>query len=120
MRKAGFEVMGDDACPICPVVLKDSQLGKVIEAELLRNGLYTILIYYPVIPLGEARMRMIVTLKHTEKMIDDAIAIFKKVAKENNFFERVDAQVKKQKKQFKSYYLKMWLKSWFVPLTDLE
>ncbi len=67
MRAQGFEIMGNDDCPICPVVLKDEQLGRQIEIEMMRRGIYVIVIGYPVSDVGTARMRMIITNGHTNK-----------------------------------------------------
>ena len=49
---------------------------------LLDEGLYAIGFFYPVVPKGEARIRLQITSEHTKKQLDEAIRIFDKVGKE--------------------------------------
>lgn len=89
MRKNGFYVFGSDDCPICPVLIKDTILGYVIETTLLKRGYYTIGLIYPIVPKGTGRFRIIVTAKHTNEQIDGLIQEFKNLADELDLFEKI-------------------------------
>ena len=67
MRKNGFTIMGNDDCPICPVLIKDELWCRKIELELLQRGVYVIAVGYPVTALGTARMRIIIQSGHTNE-----------------------------------------------------
>ena len=99
MRGYGFEILGNDDCPICPVFLKDEIIARKIELELLGKGVYTILVAYPVIQRAKARMRCIITMGHTDEMIEKAAKAFKEVADENNYWEYIKVWEAKQKQK---------------------
>jgi glycine C-acetyltransferase len=88
-EKAGFVVMGNRDCAICPVVIRDELMCRAIELELLQRGIYVIAVGYPVTDLGTARMRCIITVGHTNEMIDKAVRLIKEVATEKGFFEMI-------------------------------
>lgn len=90
MRKNGFFIYGSDDCPICPVLVKTAAFSRHFETELMKKGYYTIALAYPVIPVGTARLRIIVTLNHTHEQIDGLVQAFKEVAEECDFFEKVN------------------------------
>jgi len=50
MKGYGFNILGNDDCPICPVYLRDEFISRKIELDLLHRGVYTINVTYPVIP----------------------------------------------------------------------
>ena len=89
MRKNGFYVFGSDDWPICPVLIKDTVLGYIIETTLLKRGYYTIGLIYPIVPKGTGRFRIIVTAKHTHEQIDGLVQEFKNLADELNLFEKI-------------------------------
>lgn len=89
MRKNGFYVFGSDDCPICPVLIKDTVLGYIIETTLLKRGYYTIGLIYPIVPKGTGRFRIIVTVKHTFEQIDGLVSEFKSLADELDLFEKI-------------------------------
>ncbi len=80
MQKAGFTIK-DGIHPIVPVMLGDAKLSQEMSAKLLLEGIYVIGFYYPVVPKGEARIRVQLSADHTEAQVDRAIAAFTKVGK---------------------------------------
>jgi len=84
MKKAGFKVMGNDAHPICPVMLGDARLASQMADEMLSHNIYVIGFSYPVVPKGEARIRVQLSAVHTPEQIDKAIAAFTAVGKKLN------------------------------------
>jgi len=81
MRDAGFDIdMGDH--PIVPVMLGDAVLAQKMSQRLLEKGIYAIGFFYPVVPNGQARIRVQLSAAHTQAHLDKAIAAFTKVGKE--------------------------------------
>ena len=115
MRKEGFEIMGNDDCPICPVFVKDELLCREVELELLRRGIYTIAVGCPVMEIGTARIRVIITMGHTDAMIDKAIKTFKAVADDLGYWEQFNTYDQRMKSKLVRYKIVSWLKGWFVP-----
>ena len=118
MRAVGFTIMGDDDCPICPVLIKDELLARAMELELLKRGFYVIAIGYPVSDMGTARMRMIITNGHTNEQIDKCIKAFKSVGDQFNFFEKMVGYDERLYANLRKYAIKTWLRSWFIPNDD--
>ena len=63
-------------------MLGDAQLAQNVSADMLKEGIYVIGFSFPVVPKGEARIRLQITSEHTKKQLDKAIEIFGKVGKE--------------------------------------
>jgi glycine C-acetyltransferase len=80
MKKVGFAVK-DGIHPIVPVMLGDARLSQELAAALLDEGIYVIGFYYPVVPKGEARIRVQLSAEHTPEQIDRAIGAFQKCGK---------------------------------------
>ncbi|MBJ7429401.1 MAG: glycine C-acetyltransferase [Bacteroidia bacterium] len=79
--EAGFDVKpGEHA--IIPVMLYDAKLSQDFAARLLEEGIYVIGFYYPVVPKGQARIRVQISAGHDRVHLDKAIAAFTKVGKE--------------------------------------
>lgn len=78
MGKLGFDIK-EGTHPIVPVMLYDAKLSQDFSAKLLDEGIYVIGFYYPVVPKGQARIRVQVSAAHTREHLDRAIAAFKKV-----------------------------------------
>ncbi len=81
MKVLGFSIKGD-LHPITPVMLGEAKVAQKMSKMLLDEGLYAIGFFYPVVPKGEARIRLQITSEHTKKQLDEAIRIFDKVGKE--------------------------------------
>lgn len=80
MEKAGFDLVGADAA-IVPVMLYDAKLSQDMANALLKEGIYVIGFFFPVVPKGKARIRVQLSAAHTKEHIDKAIAAFTKVGK---------------------------------------
>ena len=65
MKKAGFNILGHDSCPIAPVLLKDARLASEFADEMLKKRIYVIGFSFPVVPKGEARIRVQLSAAHT-------------------------------------------------------
>ena len=83
MGKAGFELVGADAA-IVPVMLYDAKLSQTMANELLKEGIYVIGFFYPVVPKQKARIRVQLSAAHDKIHLDKAISAFKKVGKSLN------------------------------------
>jgi glycine C-acetyltransferase len=81
MKAAGFDIKPTQSA-ICAVMLYDARLSQEIALKLLDEGIYVIGFYYPVVPKGEARIRVQLSAGHETLHLDKCIAAFCKVAKE--------------------------------------
>ena len=75
ITKAGFTIK-PGIHPIVPVMLGDARLSQDLSAALLEEGVYVIGFFFPVVPKGEARIRVQLSAQHTPEQIDHAIAAF--------------------------------------------
>ncbi|WP_299618128.1 glycine C-acetyltransferase [uncultured Tenacibaculum sp.] len=80
MEKAGFDLVGADAA-IVPVMLYDAKLSQVMANKLLKEGIYVIGFFYPVVPKEQARIRVQLSAAHEKEHLDKAINAFVKVGK---------------------------------------
>jgi glycine C-acetyltransferase len=78
--RAGFTVK-EGVTPIVPVMLGDARLASEMAKGLLDEGVYVIGFSYPVVPKGEARIRVQLSADHTDRQIDHALAAFATVGK---------------------------------------
>jgi glycine C-acetyltransferase len=83
MTAAGFDIKPTQSA-ICAVMLYDAKLSQDMAAKLLEEGIYVIGFYFPVVPKGEARIRVQLSAGHEKEHIDKAITAFTKVGKELN------------------------------------
>ncbi|MCB2207972.1 MAG: glycine C-acetyltransferase [Bacteroidetes bacterium] len=83
MTAAGFDIKPTQSA-ICAVMLYDAKLSQDMAAKLLEEGIYVIGFYFPVVPKGEARIRVQLSAGHERAHLDKAIAAFTKVGKELN------------------------------------
>ena len=81
MLEAGFDIKPTQSA-ICAVMLYDAPLSQVMAAKLLEDGIYVTGFYYPVVPKGQARIRVQVSAGHTREQLDKCIAAFTKIGKE--------------------------------------
>jgi glycine C-acetyltransferase len=80
IANAGFKTK-EGIHPIVPIMLGDAPLAQRMAAELLGEGLYVIGFFYPVVPKGEARIRVQLSAAHAPADIDRAVDAFRRVAK---------------------------------------
>ena len=78
MKSAGFDIIDGDSA-IVPVMLYDAKLSQEMADLLLKEGIYVIGFFYPVVPKGKARIRVQLSAAHTKAHLDKAIAAFTKV-----------------------------------------
>ena len=80
MEDAGFDLVGADAA-IVPVMLYDAKLSQDMANALLKEGIYVIGFFFPVVPKEKARIRVQLSAAHTKEHLDKAIEAFTKVGK---------------------------------------
>lgn len=81
MRKIGLEFRDGDSA-IVPVMLYDAKLAQLFADKLLKEGIYAVGFFYPVVPKDLARIRVQISAAHTQAHLDKAIAAFEKIGKE--------------------------------------
>ena len=80
MIKLGFEIKTGNH-PIVPVMLYDDHLAQKMSSALLEMGVYVIGFFYPVVPKGQARIRVQLSASHSTEQVKQALNAFKKVGK---------------------------------------
>ncbi|SDM40004.1 glycine C-acetyltransferase [Daejeonella rubra] len=78
MTAAGFDIK-PGTHPIVPIMLYDAKLAQDFAADLLKEGIYVIGFYFPVVPKGKARIRVQLSASHNREHLDKAISAFTKV-----------------------------------------
>ena len=78
MQNAGFDIK-KGTHPIVPIMLYDANIAQNMADKLLQEGIYVIGFFYPVVPKGQARIRVQVSSSHSKEQLDTAITAFKKV-----------------------------------------
>ena len=81
MKAAGFDIKPTESA-ICAVMLYDAKLSQEVANRLLDEGIYVIGFYYPVVPKGEARIRVQISAAHQQAHLDKCVQAFTKVGKE--------------------------------------
>ena len=81
MIAAGFDIKPTQSA-ICAVMLYDAPLSQKFAAAMAKEGIFVTGFYYPVVPKGQARIRVQLSAAHTREQLDKAIAAFIKVGKE--------------------------------------
>lgn len=80
MQAAGFDIKPTQSA-ICAVMLYDAKLSQEMAAQLQEEGIYVTGFYYPVVPKGQARIRVQLSAAHKQEHLDKAIKAFVKVGK---------------------------------------
>lgn len=80
MENLGFHILGKEH-PIVPVLLWEARLARDMAHDLLAEGIYVIGFSYPVVPKGQARIRVQLSAAHTREQIDRALQAFAAVGK---------------------------------------
>ena len=81
MIAAGFDIK-PTVSAICAVMLYDAKLSQDFAAELQKKGIFVTGFYYPVVPKGQARIRVQVSAGHTREQLEKCVAAFVEVGKE--------------------------------------
>ena len=83
MLSAGFDIKPTQSA-ICAVMLYDAKLSQEMAAQLLKEGIYVTGFYYPVVPKGQARIRVQLSAAHDKVQLDQCVEAFTKIGKELN------------------------------------
>ncbi|MEO7174298.1 MAG: aminotransferase class I/II-fold pyridoxal phosphate-dependent enzyme, partial [Saprospiraceae bacterium] len=81
MTAAGFDIVPGEH-PITPVMLYDAKLSQTFANELLKEGIYVIGFFFPVVPKDKARIRVQISAGHEQEHLEKAVAAFTKVGKQ--------------------------------------
>lgn len=81
MKKLGFDIKPTKSA-ICAVMLYEARLSQDFAARLLKEGVYVVGFYFPVVPKGQARIRVQLSAGHEKDHLDKAITAFEKVGRE--------------------------------------
>jgi len=82
MTSRGFQIV-EGTHPIVPVMLGDARLAQNIAKDMLEEGIYVVGFSYPVVPKGQARIRVQLSAAHTREQVDRAIEAFARVGKKH-------------------------------------
>ena len=82
MTEAGFDIK-PGVHPIVPIMLYEARLAQDMAADLLAEGIYVIGFSYPVVPQGQARIRVQLSAAHTTEQIDRCVDAFVRVGKKH-------------------------------------
>lgn len=86
IKAAGFDIKDGDSA-IVPIMVYDAALSQEFANRLLDEGIYVIGFFYPVVPKGQARIRVQLSAAHTQEHLQKAVAAFTKVGKELNIIQ---------------------------------
>ena len=86
LTEAGFDLKPSKSA-IAALMLYDAKLSQEFAARLLEEGIYVIGFYYPVVPKGEARIRIQLSAAHERHHLDKALEAFIKIGKELKVIE---------------------------------
>lgn len=81
MTALGFDIKPTQSA-ICAVMLYDARLSQEFASKLLDEGIYVIGFYYPVVPQGQARIRVQLSAGHSREQIDKALTAFEKIGRD--------------------------------------
>ena len=75
IKKNGFEIK-EGVHPIVPIMIKDAKIAKELATDMLKHNIYVIAFSYPVVPKGEARIRVQISASHTKLQLQKALDAF--------------------------------------------
>jgi glycine C-acetyltransferase len=81
MKKLGFDIKPTKSA-ICAVMLYEARLSQDFAARLLKEGVYVVGFYFPVVPKGQARIRVQLSAAHEKEHLDKAVNAFEKIGRE--------------------------------------
>ena len=80
MTRAGFDITPGEH-PIVPIMLGDARLASGMAADMLEEGIYVIGFSFPVVPKGQARIRVQLSAGHTQEHLERCVEAFVKVGR---------------------------------------
>lgn len=81
MQAVGFDI-GRSVTPITPVMLKAEELTQTFSRRLFEEGMFATAIAYPTVPLGQARIRVMISAAHSREDLDQGLTMFDRVGRE--------------------------------------
>ena len=92
MTNIGFDITAGDH-PIVPIMLYNAKLAQDVARDLYFEGIYVIGFSYPVVPKGEARIRVQISAGHEKEHLDKAISAFSKIGKKYEVLGKTKDQI---------------------------
>ena len=92
MTAVGFDIKPGDH-PIVPIMLYNAKLAQSVAADLYNEGIYVTGFFYPVVPKGQARIRVQLSAAHTTEHIDQAVQAFTRVGKKYDILHKTREQI---------------------------
>ncbi|OGC81838.1 MAG: glycine C-acetyltransferase [candidate division Zixibacteria bacterium RBG_16_43_9] len=92
MKQSGFQIK-EGGHPICPIMLYNARLARDFAEDLYYEGIYVVGFSYPVVPQGQARIRVQISAVHETKHLDKAIEAFTKIGKKYDILGKVKEQI---------------------------
>ncbi|MCJ7459378.1 MAG: glycine C-acetyltransferase [candidate division Zixibacteria bacterium] len=92
MKEAGFQIR-DGVHPICPIMLYNARLAQDFAKDLYYEGIYVVGFSYPVVPQGQARIRVQISAVHETKHLDKAVEAFIKIGKKYDILGKDKAAI---------------------------
>jgi glycine C-acetyltransferase len=92
MTEAGFDIK-PGVHPIVPIMLYNARLAQEFARDLYYEGIYVIGFFYPVVPKGEARIRVQLSAAHEKDHLDQAVAAFKKIGQKYDILGKKREQI---------------------------
>ena len=86
IKKVGLTIK-DGIHPIIPIMIGDAKIAQKMSEELLKENIYVIGFFFPVVPINEARIRVQISAAHTKEQLDHAICAFEKIGKKLDLIE---------------------------------
>ena len=80
MKILGFDI-GQSQTPITPVMLGDAKLAREFSRELYENGVFAMALGFPTVPMGKARIRVMISAAHSRSDLDKSLEAFEKVGR---------------------------------------
>jgi len=87
MNELGFN-LGMSQTPITPVILGEAKLAQEFSKKLFDNGVFATAIVYPTVPLGTARIRVMMSAAHSKDNLEFALEVFEKVGRKLKVIKR--------------------------------
>ena len=81
MKNLGFDT-GATQTPITPVMLGDVQLARQFSKQLFEEGLFASALGFPTVPMGKARIRVMISAAHSQQDLEEALEIFSRVGRQ--------------------------------------
>ncbi len=80
MKQTGFN-LGNTKTPITPIIVGDAGTAKDFSRRLFEEGIFAQAIGYPTVPMGKARIRVMISVTHSEQDLTRAVVCFEKIGK---------------------------------------